>query len=333
MTSPDPPVLFKALRMAADEGAEYVFCEITAHAIFFDKFYGIRSELCIFTNITQDHLDFFGSMEKYAAAKLGYFINGNVKIGIINADDKYGREIINSGKLCCVSYGIEQPSDVFAIEISHDKGLSFVANAFDDIMYIKTCLLGRINVYNLLAAVAAARLAGISPEKIENAARGLAPVEGRMNVICYEPKVIVDFAHTPDGVLQALTAVRETVNGRIIAVFGCGGNRDKLKRPIMAGIGVKYADVCVFTSDNPRDENPEDIIGDMIKGVGDSGNYIVIQDRINAIEFAVKLAGKDDCVLVCGKGGENYTEIKGARVPYSDKAVCAAALEKKKCRK
>lgn len=331
LTTPDPPLLFKILREAVEKGIEYLFCEISAHAIYFKKFYSIRCEICIFTNLTQDHLDFFVSMEKYAEVKRSYFDKNNMKIGVINVDDETGYEILKSSNICSVSYGINQPSDVFGIDVNCENGVKFIANAFDDIIYVSTRFEGRFNVYNILACIAVARLVGISPKDIQSRLKMLSPIEGRADCVWSSPKVVIDYAHTPDGLKNILGSLKETTNGKLIAVFGCGGNRDKLKRPIMANIGTDIADVCVFTSDNPRFENPDDIIKDMLRGVEGKQNYITIPDRTCAIQFAIRLANDDDCVVVCGKGGEAYMEIKGEKYPYSDKRVCLTVLESKNC--
>lgn len=337
MTTPDPPVLFRTLAKAAERNVEYVFCEITAHAIFFEKMHGIRCEICVFTNVSRDHLDFFDNMQNYAKIKRAYFCKENVKIGVINADDENGQEILNNSTICSVSYGIDEPSDVFAIDIGYDEGIKFIANAFDDIIYVSTRFEGKFNVYNILAAITVARLVGISPRDVQTRLRMMATIEGRAECVSVKPKVVVDFAHTPDGLANILSSLKETTNGKIIAVFGCGGNRDRGKRPIMAKIGTELADLCVFTNDNPRYENPTEIIRDMVSGLDeqsmDDGKYVVIEDRTEAINFAVRLATDDDCVVVCGKGGEDYMDIEGKKYPYSDKSVCLTALENKACRR
>ena len=171
---------------------------------------------------------------------------------------------------------------------------------------------------------------GIEAKVIEKKLAGLSPIEGRANIVCDKPKVVIDFAHTPDGLKNILSSMKAETNGKLIAVFGCGGNRDVTKRPIMGKIATDIADVCIITSDNPRYEEPEKIIEQIVSTCKDRENYICITDRTNAIEFAVKLATEDDCVVICGKGGEDYMEIKGEKVPYSDKDVCKSALEKVK---
>lgn len=331
MTSPDPTVLFKTLKNAVDKKVEYVFCEVTAHAIYYKKFYGIVLDYCIFTNISQDHLDFFGDMEKYSNVKLSYFTKENVKIAIVNSDDKYGKKILGSKDICSVSYGIDEPSDVFAIDIVQDKRLSFIVNAFDDIFFVETKLCGRFNVYNILAAVAVLKMIGFGAKQIEDGLKKIEPIEGRVNEICSKPKIIVDFAHTPDGLENVLGCLKKEIKGKLIAVFGCGGNRDKQKRPIMGRIGTEIADICIFTSDNPREEDPDEIIDEIVAGVDGKDNFICITDRSSAIEFAVCLAKEEDCVAICGKGGEKYMDIKGEKIPYDDKMVCKSILERIKC--
>lgn len=337
MTTPDPPVLYKVLAKAAEAGVEYVFCEITAHAIFFEKMYGLRCEICVFTNVSRDHLDFFKDMDNYAKIKRSFFCKQNVKIGVINADDENGRKILKESNICSVSYGIDEPSDVFAIDINNEGGLKFIANAFDDIIYASTRFEGKFNVYNILAAISVARLVGLSPRDIQTRLMMMPSIEGRAESISDRPKVVIDFAHTPDGLSNVLRSLKETAKGRVIAVFGCGGNRDKGKRPIMAKIGTDEADFCVFTSDNPRFENPTDIISDMLSGLDEEDlaehKFVVIENRTEAIDFALNYATDDDCVVVCGKGGEDYMDIKGKKYPYSDKSVCLAALENRNCRR
>lgn len=332
MTSPDPQYLFAYLSEAARQGVEYAFCEISAHAIFYQKFYGIKCEICVFTNITQDHLDFFEEMERYARVKMNYFSKNNMKTAVINADDPYGQKLLQTTDVCAVSYGIDQPSDVFAIDIENKNGLKFVVNAFDEIFYASTRFEGKFNVYNILAAFTVARLLGVETGELQSRIQMISPIAGRVNRIWQSPKIVVDYAHTPDGLQNVLQTLKETCCGKLIAVFGCGGNRDRSKRKIMATIGTQIASVCIFTSDNPRDEDPEDILRDMTNELS-AGNYICIPDRANAIDFAIRLACPDDCVAICGKGEEKYIEMKGKKVPFNDKEYCLSVLENRLCQK
>ena len=228
--------------------------------------YGIKAEIDIFTHISQDHLDFFGSMEKYADTKIGYFNSTNMKIGIINADDKYAMRILENSEGNILSYGLDNPSDVFAMDIKRVKAKTkFIINAFDEVAEISVKLLGRFNVYNVLAAVAAAKTLKVTMETICLALSVIKDVEGIFNIINNDITVIIDYAHTPDGLTNVLSAAKDLEGGKLITVFGCGGDRDKSKRPIMGQVAGAISDFCVVTSDNPRYENPNEIIKDIEK--------------------------------------------------------------------
>jgi len=329
MTTPDPNEFYKILKEAKNNSVEYVIMEISAHAIYFEKLYGIIMDYCIFTNISQDHLDFFKDMKTYSKVKESYFNNDNVRLGIINVDDIIGRKIMDSKEICCLSYGLYYPSDVFALNIEYDNGTRFVANVFDDVIFVKSPLLGEFNVSNTLAAISVAKVIGIESKQICISLETLPQIEGRFDVITNQKTAIIDYAHTPDGLKSALLASRKLCKGKLIVVFGCGGNRDANKRPIMGQIAATYCDIAVITSDNPRFENPEEIIESIVSGFADiSHSYIKICDRQKAIEFALSIADKTDIVLIAGKGGEDYLDIKGEKLPYSDKAVCQNILRR-----
>ncbi len=330
MTTPDPNEFYKILNEAKNNLVEYVIMEVSAHAIYFEKLHGIVMDYCVFTNVSQDHLDFFKDMNTYTKVKERYFNADNVRLGIINADDIVGRRIIDCKEICCLSYGLYYPSDVFALNIEYDKGsTSFVANVFDDVAFVKTPLLGEFNVSNTLAAVSVCKVIGISTNDICQFLVTLPQIEGRFDVITNQKTAIIDYAHTPDGLKNAILAARKLCKGKLIVVFGCGGNRDTNKRPIMGEIAAKYSDITVITSDNPRFENPEDIIESIAAGFAEiSHSYIKICDRQKAIEFALSIADKNDIVLIAGKGGEDYLDIKGEKLPYSDKEVCQKILRR-----
>lgn len=329
MTTPDPNEFYKILQEAKNNSVEYVIMEVSAHAIYFEKLYGIIMDYCIFTNVTQDHLDFFKDMKTYTMVKESYFHNENVRLGIINADDIVGRKIIDSKDICCLSYGLYYPSDVFALNIEYDKGTRFVANIFDDVVFIKTPLLGEFNVSNTLAAISVCKVIGINSKDICEYLQTLKQIEGRFDVITNQKTAIIDYAHTPDGLKNAMLAARKLCKGKLIVVFGCGGNRDTSKRPIMGQIAAQYSDIAVITSDNPRFENPEEIIESIANGFSEiSHSYIKICDRQKAIEFALSIADKNDIVLIAGKGGEDYMDIKGEKLPYSDKEACQKILRR-----
>ncbi|MGI6213300.1 MAG: UDP-N-acetylmuramoyl-L-alanyl-D-glutamate--2,6-diaminopimelate ligase [Christensenellales bacterium] len=318
LTTPDPDVLYKSLAEAVQQDVKVVVMEVSAHAIYFKKVSGLRFDIGIFTNISQDHLDFFGDVGRYADVKKSFFNKSNVKFAVINTDDDIGRVIFENTSSLKASYGIKQPSDVFAIDIEQDThGSKFVVNAFDIICEIDLPLPGIYNIYNTLAAISAALSLKVPIGEIKRAITGLQPPEGRFNVINADKMVIIDYAHTPDGLENLLRAAQMFKKNRIITVFGCGGNRDKAKRPIMGAIAQKYSDLVILTSDNPRFEEPEDIISDIAAGMKKDG-YVCEQDRSLAIKLAITLANKEDIIVIAGKGGEDYLDIKGKKIPYSD---------------
>ncbi len=324
MTTPDSPDLFYYLREAADRKTDYVFLEITAHAIYYQKTEGIQCDICIFTNCTQDHLDFFDNMERYKDVKKGYFTPDHVKCAIVNSDDACGRQIANEGKICCIGYGITEPADVFAVAIEQHNGTDFVANVLDDILYLHSPLYGLFNVSNVLACITCGKLLGLDGETLTMAVSSLQEIEGRFNVINWKAKIIIDFAHTPDGLQKVLGCARDICDGKLFIVFGCGGNRDKSKRAKMGSIASLFGDECIITSDNPRTENPEEILDDIAIGIRQP--YQRITDRKEAIRYALRKAEKGDVVLICGKGGEKYTEINNQKIPYDDKEFCLECI-------
>ena len=351
LTTPDCYELNKYLYLMQKSGVEYVVMELSAHAIFYNKTYGIVFDYGILTNFSEDHLDFFDNMYSYGMTKLSFFNSDNVVVAIVNADDLLGKTILtnnikflhekyysenaNNGffteknyyskcnkfkNLVKISYGINNPSDVFAIDISLKNGLDFIVNAFDNILEIKSCLFGMYNVYNLLSAITLLETLGINYNDIYNGILSLKNVEGRLNLINYDDKkIVIDFAHTEDGLKNLLQTVKSLTNGRIITLFGCGGNRDKQKRPLMGKVASNYSNYVILTSDNPRNENPIDIINDIEKGM--YINYSVITDRFDAIKYGISLLKPNDILVIAGRGGEIHQEICGKTIPFNDKEV------------
>ncbi|MFA6867082.1 MAG: UDP-N-acetylmuramoyl-L-alanyl-D-glutamate--2,6-diaminopimelate ligase [Clostridia bacterium] len=330
LTTPDPIELHKIFFEAVKRNEEYVIMEVSAHAIFWQKMYGIQLYALIFTNISQDHLDFFGNMQNYSDTKLNYINSNNTKLAIINADSEHANKFRNDKSINKVFYGLNNPSDVFAVDICYKNGKScYVINAFDDIFEINVPLLGEYNVYNVLGAVSCAFMMGIDKDSIIEALDNLEEIDGRYNILRSDILVIIDYAHTPDGLKVLLESVKAFAEGDIISVFGCGGDRDKAKRPIMGEIAAKLSDYCVITSDNPRTENPVDIVESIEDGYKKiSDNYILIVDRKKAIQYAIKKANKGDVVVIAGKGTEPYIDIGGKKIPYSDKKVTIDALRR-----
>lgn len=321
LTTPDPTDLFRIFSDMADAGVGYVVMEASAHALALKKLDGLTFEAAAFTNLSRDHLDYFKTMDAYAAAKKRLFTGIAVRHAVINVDDEFGRELALECPAPVVTYGCTYPADVFAIDLKMSVGgLKYVLNLADDVAEVKFNLPGRFNMYNTLCAAATGKALKIPIKHIVRGIRAVTRVEGRFNVL-FTGKcgVIIDFAHTDDGLKNVLTTVREFAPGRIITVFGCGGNRDRTKRPVMGRIVTELSDFAVITSDNPRFEEPMDIIADIKKGIT-VDNYEVEPDRRRAIVRALDLAGKDDIVLIAGKGAEKYQEIRGVKYEYNDEA-------------
>ena len=317
LTTPDPIDLFGTFATLAGEGAEYVVMEVSAHAAALKKLYGLHFEAAAFTNLTQDHLDFFGDMERYFAAKESFLLGDNGRV-IINADDSYGLKLLSKIKNA-ISYGYNNPSDVFGINLMmSEHGLSYILNLMDEIINVKFSLPGRFNMYNTMCAAAVCYSIGVPAGIIEEGIKRVRKVDGRFNIInTTSCSIIIDFAHTDDGLTNVLSAIKEFSHGKIITVFGCGGNRDKLKRAKMGKAAATLSDFVVITSDNPRLEPPMDIIREAEQGVGDCP-HTLIEERKEAIRFAVRNAGKNDIVLIAGKGAEKYQDVGGVKIPYSD---------------
>ncbi|MBO5776219.1 MAG: UDP-N-acetylmuramoyl-L-alanyl-D-glutamate--2,6-diaminopimelate ligase [Clostridia bacterium] len=321
LTTPDPIDLHRLFQICKLSGVEYVIMEVSAHAMALKKLKGIKFKVVAFTNLTQDHLDFFGTMERYGKAKRELFTPEYSSFQVINADDDFGVGLLNQTEVPFASYGIKNPSDVFAIDGSYTNCLRCVINCFDDIFELYSPISGNFNVYNALCAITVCRLLSVDTATIISAFATMQEVQGRFNVISSVKKVIIDYAHTPDGLKNLLISARALTQGRVIVVFGCGGNRDAKKRSIMGRISAEYADYTVITSDNPRYEEPLDIIRQIESGHREvSNDYITIIDRASAIAYAVTTAREQDVVVIAGKGHEAYIEEKGVKRPYSDKA-------------
>lgn len=318
LTTPDADFLHRTFLDMKNAGVEYVVMEVSAHAIDQKRTFGILFDVGVLTNITQDHLDYFGTMENYEKTKLSFFNHKNMKFAIFCMDDERAKKLLLTCDIPSKSYGINSPSDTFAMCIlCAINGSRFVANVEDSVLNIKTNLVGEYNVYNCLAALEVCKRLGLSDKELELGLNFINPVEGRFNVINFFGKyVVVDFAHTPDGILNVLKTARKMTNRKLFIIFGCGGNRDKTKRPQMGEIAEKYADYVCLTNDNPRFEKPLDIISDIEKGM--KKPHLVECDRKKAIKRVLSIAGKDDIIIVAGKGAEKYQEIEGTKHEYND---------------
>ena len=318
LTTPDPVELNKILSAMVENGCEYCALEASAHSLFYDKLYGINFDAGIFSNLTQDHLDFFKNMENYKNAKKKLF--NMCKLVVSNVDDEMGKEIIKEAKVASVCYALNSPADCFAIDIVKKTfETKCVFNLFDDVLNVSINLPGEFNVYNALAAATTAKVLGISSDAIKVGLKNLKFVPGRFNTIklLNGAYAVVDFAHTPDGIEKILTAIKDLKPKRLISVFGCGGNRDKDKRHKMGLIAEKLSDFVVITSDNPRFENPNLIMQDVVRDMKRE-NYVCVENRKKAVEIALSLSRKGDIVAILGKGGEEYQDINGVKSPYSD---------------
>ncbi|CAN7209895.1 UDP-N-acetylmuramoyl-L-alanyl-D-glutamate--2, 6-diaminopimelate ligase [Pseudoxanthomonas sp. LjRoot168] len=323
-----------------DAGAKAVAMEVSSHALDQGRVDAVHFDVGVFTNLTRDHLDYHGDMERYGAAKARLFSREGLKAGVINLDDAYGRDLFarlpHGVQRIGVSSRGQADASVRADALRLDgNGIAFDLMVGDDVQAVQSRLLGRFNVDNLLAVAGALHALGDTPADIARTLSRLAPIHGRMNRLGGDsdaagqrrPLVVIDYAHTPDALEQALASLRDHVQGRLFCVFGCGGDRDTGKRPQMAAIAERLADVVLVTDDNPRTEDGDRIVADIMAGFATPGAVLVQRDRAQAIARAVTLAGPDDIVLVAGKGHEPYQEIHGVKHPFDDTAVARQALE------
>lgn len=322
LTTPDPITLHKIFSEMQTSGIEYAVMEVSAHAIYLNKVFGIVSDIAIFTNVSQDHLDFFGTMENYTNVKKSFFNKNHTKSCIVNVDDDTGRELLKEVKLPIMTYGIKNPSDIFAINISMRlSGSEFFVNACDEIFKIRTNLSGLFNVYNILSAICVAKLLSISNEQIQKGIEMISGVEGRFNLIDMGQNfnVVVDYAHTPESLKNLLGNIKNLTKFPIITVFGCPGNRDETKRAVMGEIAGNFSDYVIVTTDNPLYENQYRIMRDIESGVVKTKcGYRLMENRSEAISLALSLATPKSTVVVAGKGVETYQNINGIHIPYND---------------
>ena len=321
--------LFARMR---DAGCTHVVMEVSSHALTLDRVGGVHFDVAAFTNLTEDHLDFHKTMEAYCDAKAELF--GRCDRAVINADDPYAPKMIAKA-LCPVTTYSLRDGILRAENLQlHAEGISFDAVIGDTVTTVSLGIPGKFTVYNAMAVLGIANALNI---KMSDAAAALATamgVKGRIEVVPTPGtpySVLIDYAHTPDGLENVLTAVKGFCKGRVIAVFGCGGDRDPIKRPIMGRIGVTESDFAIITSDNPRTEDPMAIIEDILKGVNEKmGDYIVVSERRNAIRYAMDIAKKDDIIILAGKGHETYQEICGVKYHLDEREEVAAHLAESK---
>ena len=327
-TTPDPISLNKLFREMAGAGCKYVFMEVSSHALDQNRVLGVHFIGGIFTNLTHDHLDYHKSFENYLGAKKKFFkMLPAGAFALSNTDNEYGNKMLQGIKADKFSYGFNENED-FHGEIKKMKfdGLDIVFNGTG----INSKLLGKFNAYNLLAVWGASNLLGFDTEKVNIILKDIEPPIGRFQhfISPNGVMVIVDYAHTPDALENVLKAVRTFAGSKVISVFGCGGDRDPMKRRVMGNIGAMLSDIAIFTSDNPRSEDPEKILEQMKSGLSDEDLKKVktISNRREAILEGIKLAQKRDIILCAGKGHEDYQEIKGVKHHFNDMEEFKKAL-------
>ena len=318
--------LFARMR---DAGCTHVVMEVSSHAITLDRVGGVYFDVAAFTNLTEDHLDFHKTMDAYCDAKAELFARCGK--AVINVDDNYAHRML--AKAACPTLRTSAyDGDLYAKDVyMHAEGVAFTAVCGEETAEVKLPIPGKFTVYNALTVIGIAKQLGISLAQCAKALETARGVKGRIEVVPTpetDYSVLIDYAHTPDGLENVLTSVKDFCNGRLIAVFGCGGDRDPMKRPIMGEIGVKCADIAIITSDNPRTEDPDAIIEDILKGVKpEYGYYKVVSDRRAAIRYAMDIAEKDDIIVLAGKGHETYQEINGVKYHLDEREEVAAHLE------
>lgn len=329
-TTPESMDLQNIFREMKQSGVDSCIMEVSSHSLDLKRVFGIKFKVGIFTNLTQDHLDFHGSMEEYFNAKMKLF--DNCEIAVINSDDEYGRKALNRlNNKKIITYGIDSNSDVKASDIViSGEGTSFTL-CYDDVSVpVKLHLPGKFNVYNALGCAAASIGMGIEIDIIKKGLESLDKVPGRSEKINSKKgfTIVIDYAHTPDGIINILNTAREYTNGRLVVLFGCGGDRDRTKRPIMGKAAGELADFCIVTSDNPRTEDPGAIIKDIIPGVIETScPYIIIEDRRRAIEYAVENGNSGDVIVIAGKGHETYQILKDKTINFDEREIVMDILK------
>lgn len=324
-TTPMPDEIHKTFREMSDNKVDSVVMEVSSHALEQNRVSSIMYDISVFTNITQDHLDYHVTFDNYKEAKSILFSDLSKEEGfsIINIDDENAEYFISKCKSKVITYGIKNNADVRATNINLKMdGTSFTVETKNGNIDLDTNLLGKFNVYNSLATIATGIAKGFTLESCKKSLEKSKGVNGRIEIVT--PKshpftVVVDYAHTPDSLENILNAVREFSKGKVISVFGCGGDRDRTKRPIMGKISNTLADLSIVTSDNPRTEDPDFIISQILEGMENKENILVESDRRNAIKKAVESAKEGDIVVIAGKGHENYQIFKDRTIHFDDK--------------
>ena len=335
-TTPEAPWLHRYMRWMIEKGLRYCVMEVSSHAIELARVDHVSFDAVAFTNLTRDHLDFHGDFDAYRRSKMRLFgiddanrFYGDARKAAVNIGDETGRQIEASTPLECVTYCLDGDADISGrvVDIAWE-GTTLEVEHEGQTTAIRIHLKGRSNAENALTAFAAARLLAIDTGSISKGIGSVQSVTGRMEMIVGSGRqAIVDYAHTPDALKQLLTDVRAICAGRLICVFGCGGDRDRGKRPEMGAIAGRMADLTIVTSDNPRTEDPQAIIDEIVKGLPQGAHYEVTPDRMQAIQQAVEYSRPGDLIVIAGKGHEDYQIIGNRRVHFDDREVVRRALE------
>jgi UDP-N-acetylmuramoyl-L-alanyl-D-glutamate--2,6-diaminopimelate ligase len=333
LTTPEAIDVQRILQQALQLGCRYGVMEASSHALFFDRLFGTRFPVSIFANLSQDHLDFHSSLDEYFSAKQRLFqrsYNPGIQWSLLNVDDSFGHLLVDKADGEIVTFGLSEPASIRPLDYSmSSEGLAIELRFFGRKLLVKSPLVGRHNLYNITAAAAACSLIGIPDDIIRAGIAKVPYVPGRFEKLQVKVpfSVIIDFAHTPDALENVLNLSRQVSEGRVICLFGCGGDRDRGKRPQMGEIACRSADVLIVTSDNPRTEDPLSIINDIVAGIHEDSTCVeVISDRKAAIRKALKMARRGDLILLAGKGHETYQEINGTKIPFDERKVVKELL-------
>ncbi len=338
-TTPDILQNYKLFHDMVVKGCKHCVMEVSSHALDQGRVRSIEFDVAVFTNLTQDHLDYHKTMEEYARAKAGLFSNLHThekkhfsKWAVVNADSPYFSQMIATCPANILSYGIEHPCDLCASKIRLSaSGIECEVAFRGEAHGLTSVLIGRFNIYNLLAAIGVGLARGFALKQIVSILSSFTTVAGRLERISNDRgmNIFVDYAHTDDALSNVLSTLKELKKGRLITVFGCGGNRDAAKRPKMGAVVESLSDLSIVTSDNPRHEDPEEIIRNILMGLKHPGQALVIVDREEAIRRAVNMATQEDIVLIAGKGHENYQIFSHRTIEFDDRAVAQAAIAEK----
>ena len=325
-TTPESYEIQKLLAMMVEEGCLYAVMEVSSHALYMDRVYGIEFEVGVFTNLTPEHLDFHGSMEQYAKTKAGLF--ENCRHAAVNIDDEYAPVMLGGARCHVMTYAVkDDTADLVAKSIKlHSNKVDFCALTIGNLHRVELNIPGMFSIYNALSTISAALLLGLPMENVAAALQTCAGVKGRAEVVPTgrDFTTLIDYAHTPDALENIIRAARGFTRGRVITLFGCGGNRDTKKRPLMGAIASKESDLVVVTSDNPRTEDPGAIIKAILAGMKDTKTpYEVIENRREAICWALKNARPGDVLILAGKGHETYQDFGKEKIDFDEREVVA----------